>query len=99
MLQICGIWNTCLPFVAGDLMEQCHREAIEKIMSETDCSKDYMCWKNDFKNLPHSELLSFADPPLIVCKEPGYCRYRYEIADHKFCTCTLRKYIAQHFNI
>ena len=80
-------------------MEQHHKDAIEKLKLETDCIKDFMCCRKDFKDLQQFEILSFTDPPLVICKEQGYCKYKYEIVDHRFCTCSLRKYIAKSFSI
>lgn len=76
-------------------MEQKHKEAIEKIMTEMDCPKDFQCYKSGFAKLCKAKrfLAGYAD-----CLEENsqLCRFSVPSGDGLFCRCPLRVYVAEN---
>lgn len=75
-------------------MEQHHEKELKDIMSRVSCSRDFTCYKSEFKNL--SEVGYIGLTSLILCleKHAEQCQFSLTFGHHHLCKCAVRIYIA-----
>ena len=81
--------------IMQDLEE--HKEKIEQIMADMNCSGDFECYKSGFDTLCKAKkntMVGYADclEDQIECK----CEFRVPFGKGAFCHCPLRVYIAKN---
>lgn len=64
--------------------------ALERIMQKIDCPKDYICYRDDFKQLCKVEVAS-AKGDRFLCVDAAPCKLSIQ---GMYCNCPVRKYIA-----
>ncbi len=76
-----------------------HKGHIEKIISEMECPKNFICYESGFENLGNIKLI--ADGERIECLggEQLKCKYALCYGKLTICQCPLRNYIAKNFNM
>jgi hypothetical protein len=74
------------------------KKKIDEIMSGTDCSQAYTCYRSGFKDLCKCRIIG--DGKLIEClsDRPDMCSQCFTFGSGRFCKCPLRIYIAKTFN-
>jgi hypothetical protein len=75
-----------------------HRRQIEEIIKDTECPRDFKCYKSDFEDL--AKIRIFRGGELIECFEErsNLCKFSFNFGRGYYCKCPLRRYIAQNFN-
>ena len=75
-------------------MEQKHKDAIEQIMREMECPKDFQCYRSEFVKLCKAKIFlsGYAD-----CLEENseLCKFSVPFGEGLFCRCPLRVYVAE----
>jgi hypothetical protein len=80
-------------------MEQEHIDAIERIMGQLKCPKDFECYKSGFETLCEAKDVGL--PSFVQClgNNPEECTsgclFRYPLGDSSYCHCCLRVYITK----
>lgn len=75
-----------------------HKDNIEKIISEMECPKDFLCYESGLENL--SKIRLIADNKRVECLEKSLrCRFVLDFGRLALCQCPLRNYIALNFKI
>jgi hypothetical protein len=75
------------------------RTQIDEIIHDTDCPKDFECYRSGFTDL--CSVKKAATGPLLECAEarPEMCRFALQIGHAYFCQCRLRHYVAKALGI
>jgi hypothetical protein len=79
-------------------LTQEYKAQIEEIIRGMECPKDSRCYKSGFEDL--CKVRIFQDAKLIECfdKSERLCKFSLSFGHGYYCKCSLRKYIAKHFN-
>lgn len=77
-------------------LTQEQRQEMEKIASELNCSKDFVCYKSGLEKLCKAR--DFGMERYIDCLEenPEECEFSLPFGEGYFCRCVLRVYIAKN---
>ena len=75
-------------------MEKSHKIAIEKIMREMECPKNFQCYESGFTKLCKAKkfLAGYAD---CLEENSDLCRFSVPFGEGLFCRCPLRVYVAE----
>ena len=78
-------------------MQRDARKELEKIMSEIECTKGFVCFQSELKSLcrakkfqPYDSLMCLDDEQAQGCSFAVHYAYKY------FCKCPIRIYISAH---
>ena len=74
-------------------MEQRHKEAIEQIITEMECPRDFLCYKSEFTKLCKARRLTDEYANCIE-EEPQHCKFSLPFGYGYMCRCPLRVYAA-----
>lgn len=79
-------------------LDEEYTRQVEKIISVTECPKDFVCYKSEFENLAKVRIIG--DAKLVECleKSPQTCEFGFSFEHGSFCKCPLRRYIAENFH-
>jgi hypothetical protein len=83
------------------LMEiaQEHKGHIEKITSEMECPKDFICLESDFENLSKIKLIAGGERIVCLEEEQLRCKFALCYGSLTLCQCPLRNYIAKNLSM
>jgi hypothetical protein len=72
-----------------------HKDEIEKIIGQMQCSKDFQCYKSGFEILSKIKDIGLASH--VQCLEENVfgCQFSVRFGGNYFCECPLRVYIAK----
>jgi len=78
---------------------QKHKSKIEQIISDMECTKDFVCHKSGFKKIGKAILI--ADGERVKCLEENsrLCNFAFLFGHLTICECPLRNYIAKNFHL
>jgi hypothetical protein len=76
-------------------MEQNHQKAIEEIIGQLDCSKDFKCYTSGFENLCKAQEVGLETFLECLEEDPYECPFSLSFAGMFLCECPLRVYIAK----
>ncbi len=92
------IEGICATLILGNFMEliQEHKQQIEKIISEMECPKDFVCLTPGFESLSKTRLI--ASDKLVECMDENshLCKFVLVFGRLPLCTCPLRNYIVKN---
>jgi hypothetical protein len=79
----------------GARMEQEHIDAIEEIIGQSKCPKDFLCYGSGFETLCKARLIDGV--PFLECieKVPQLCALSLDFGSTHSCECPVRLYIAK----
>ena len=77
-------------------MEGDFKKAVEDIMSQIQCPKDFECVQSGFRNLCKARDVDLEE--FLVCLEehPKECTFSIQFGGAFFCQCPLRVYLAKN---
>ncbi len=64
---------------------------IAELKKQTECTKDFLCESNGFKDL--CRVKPTAGKQFLVCLEQAYCSYRVSFGETNYCRCPMRDYL------
>ena len=73
-------------------------EAVEGLMAQMGCAKDFQCVESGFRELCKAQDIGLESS--LECLDPGSsdCLFSVALADLVLCQCPLRVYLAKHLN-
>ena len=77
-------------------MEQNYKKEIEKIIDETECPKNFECYKSNLESL--SSVRDVGMESMVVCfeEDAAACNFSMSFGQGYFCRCLLRVFIAKN---
>jgi hypothetical protein len=80
-------------------LTEAHRQEIEKIASETDCPKGFVCYKSGLKKLCKARDFGMERHLYCLENEPQDCSFSLSFGRGYFCICPVRIYIAKNIGV
>ena len=80
-----------------------HRRQMESIIEEmkadrVPCSRDYECYTSSLEKLCKVKHIGCFDEMECESKNAACCGHSFAALSNKYCSCPLRRYIAEHFH-
>ncbi len=96
--MFCRLKATCAYLIRANFMEsiQEYKTQIEKIISEMECPKDFVCRASGFECPCKTRLI--ASDKLVECMDENshLCKFVLIFGDLPLCTCPLHNYIVKN---
>ena len=68
---------------------------IKRIMNEIECSKDFVCYESNFRNVCNAKDIGLKSYLLCLEKQPQECNFSLFFVDEYLCKCPVRIYLAK----
>lgn len=75
-----------------------HNREVQKIMAETQCPRDFACYKSGFEDLCEAKDAGLDGFAYCLEEVPfaGWCKFSLSFGKRQLCRCRLRIYIARN---